>query len=365
MAVRGNPLFKIIDRYIGIPIVFVLGAFHLRRRKPVFGKSPRFVLLKTNAIGDTVLLEAIIQEIKASYRTSHITVICGFNNMELVKLIPNIDEIVCFAFSAPVKSLLAVRNLLSFDCLIDFGPWMRINAIISGFVHADFKIGFQRSRMYRHYVYDLAVIHQDDVHEIENYRNLLRAGSIFIHGYLPTFRTISQPLKNQYVILHPFPGGSMQLQRKWDSRKWCALAESIYKEYKYAVLISGGKNDFSEAHDMYVQLKKAGVQVELLAGRVTLKEMVVWLSNAEMVISVNTGIMHLAAAVGSKLVALHGATNPIRWGPLSDKAVIVQTGECCQPCISLGFESKCQQPRCMENMTVDMVWEAVRQCEKF
>ena len=67
----------------------------------------------------------------------------------------------------------------------------------------------------------------------------------------------------------------------------------------------------------------------------------------------------MSAAVGVPLIALHGATSDLRWGPLSDKAIVVKSGENCQPCISLGFESHCQNPKCMEHITVDMVLEKI------
>ena len=83
------------------------------------------------------------------------------------------------------------------------------------------------------------------------------------------------------------------------------------------------------------------------------------LERARLVVSVDTGIMHLAAAVHAPLVALQGPTSKKRWGPLSDRAVVVRVGEKCRPCISLGFESNCDNPICMKNITVDMVLDAV------
>lgn len=100
------------------------------------------------------------------------------------------------------------------------------------------------------------------------------------------------------------------------------------------------------------------------AGRYNLKEMENILGHAEFLVSVNTGIMHMGAAVGVPLIALHGATSVKRWGPLSDRARNIWTHEKCQPCISLGFESKCKDPICMKHITVDMVMDEIVSMEE-
>ena len=98
-----------------------------------------------------------------------------------------------------------------------------------------------------------------------------------------------------------------------------------------------------------------GIPAENIAGNYTLADMASVLQYSQLVVSVNTGIMHYAAAVGVPLVAIHGATSEVRWGPLSNNSVVVKSSPACQPCISLGFESNCTKPICMENVTVNMV----------
>ena len=126
-------------------------------------------------------------------------------------------------------------------------------------------------------------------------------------------------------------------------------------------MLSGAPSDRADAEHMESLLRERGVPAESIAGVYSLGEMIDVLAKAELVISVNTGIMHLAAAVRVPLIALHGATSELRWGPLSDRAVVVKSGEACQPCISLGFESKCTDPVCMRNITVDMVADEIEQ----
>ena len=149
------------------------------------------------------------------------------------------------------------------------------------------------------------------------------------------------------------------MQRRWQNECWLELAGKIQKKYGSTILLSGGPADSEEAVQFCTKLTKQGILAENIAGKYSLAEMASVLQYAQLVVSVNTGIMHYAAAVGVPLVAIHGATSEVRWGPLSNNSIVVKSNPNCQPCISLGFESNCTKPICMEKVTVNMVMTAV------
>lgn len=362
MKERNNPWMKCLDKWIGCPLVFVLGLFHRKKEAVCLDRidTPRIALIKTAAIGDTIVLSAMADEIKRQYPQSHITVICSNNNLSMVKLIRSVDDIFIFEMNKPLRSFSALRYLDRFDLLLDFGPWARINAVISWTVHADYKVGFKRTHMHRHYIYDQWVEHLDSVHEIDNYRNILRGAGIQPIGLLPAFELEKHDVMENtpYVVFHLYPGGSMENQRKWLESSWVELGKRLYQMHHVRILFSGANVDAKRAEYTAGLLQQGGVPAENIAGKYSLSDMITILAKARLVVSVNTGIMHLAAAVGVPLVALHGATSELRWGPLSDKAVVVQSGEPCHPCISLGFESNCDNPVCMEHISVGMVLDA-------
>lgn len=362
MRERNNPWMKRLDRWLGVPVLFALGMFH-RKRAPIKIyeiSAPKIVLIKTAAIGDTVVLSAMVDEIKQQYPKSQITVVCSKNNLAMVQLLRGVDDIYVFMMNHPLQSFVELRRLGRFDLLLDFGPWPRINGIISWMLHADYKVGFRRAHMYRHYAYDRWTQHLDTLHEIDNYRNVLRAAGIQTSGMQPFFPPLHHRVieEDPYVVFHQYPGGAMEEQRKWAEDKWVELGQKLYQKYCARILISGAKVDQSGAEHTEALLREQGIPANSIAGKYSLDSMIDILAHATLVVSVNTGIMHLAAAVRVPLVALHGATSEKRWGPLSDKAVVVKSGEPCQPCISLGFESDCTDPVCMQNITVDMVLRA-------
>lgn len=356
-AERNNPLLKKLDKWLGCPMLYFLGIFHKKRKQPNSYKN--IALIKTAAVGDTIVLSAMVAEIKKAIPKANITVICSKNNAAMVKTLSGIDKIEIFVMKSPYKSLQRIKSLGNYDLVLDFGPWPRINGLIAWQLTADFKVGFYRPDTHRHYIYDCKVEHSDKLHEIENYRNILRGAGIEPVGLLPDLRTNQRVRNDKYVVFHLFPGGAMDMQRRWLNERWVELAGAIYRKYGTKILLSGGSADSEEASQVCATLTAYGIPAESIAGKYSLADMASVLQYAKLVVSVNTGIMHYAAAVGAPLVAIHGATSEVRWGPLSNNSVVVKSSPACQPCISLGFESNCTKPICMENVTVNMVMSAV------
>jgi ADP-heptose:LPS heptosyltransferase len=79
------------------------------------------------------------------------------------------------------------------------------------------------------------------------------------------------------------------------------------------------------------------------------------MKRAALVVSGNTGVMHAAAAFGTKQVALHGPTNATLWGPVNKNAVIVKTSCPRCPCLRLGFEYHRNNGGCMELIGTESV----------
>ena len=106
-------------------------------------------------------------------------------------------------------------------------------------------------------------------------------------------------------------------------------------------------------------LRSRGLQAEPFAGMDGFKSLARMLQRARAVVSVNTGVMHLAAIVGAPTVSLNGPTNGARWGPVGPRALGVEApGEGCGY-LHLGFDFDGHGTDCMERITVDLVVAAV------
>jgi heptosyltransferase I len=91
----------------------------------------------------------------------------------------------------------------------------------------------------------------------------------------------------------------------------------------------------------------------------SLDELAAVFSRVAAVLCGNTGVMHLACAVNAPVAALHGPTDPRKWGPRSTISRVITAGLPCSPCLYLGFEYACRRNTCLESIEVKDVYAAL------
>ncbi len=131
------------------------------------------------------------------------------------------------------------------------------------------------------------------------------------------------------VILHP---GANWAHKRWPAERFGQLGERLQRD-GCAVVVSGGPNDQPLAHKVASRMTEPPA---MLAGKTTLRQLAACLEHAQLVVSNDTGITHLAAALKRPLIALYGPTLPSLTGPLGDprKIIVIHHPDCCPtvPC---------------------------------
>jgi ADP-heptose:LPS heptosyltransferase len=353
---RGNRRMRLLDRYLGIPIVFFAG--YCRRKGAIPVRPRRIGLLNTAAVGDTILMSGPLADLRAAYPESQIVYFSGPSNYEAACLLEGADVVVKLPVFSPLHAIRQVRAQ-NIDLLLDFGPWCRLNAIIAIFSGADFIAGFRTGDQGRHFGYDLVVDHSEHAHELENHRGLIRALGIR-PSHPPQLKC--SPDENQkvydfsrrFVVFHLWPGGSAARHKLWPLGRWVALAEDLAID-RYDVVFTAAA-DQRQLNDSVINAVNPSLRSRMRnAAGLSLRETVRLLARADLVVSVDTGVMHMAAALGVCLVALHGPSSPRRWGPIGDKAVVVEAPLSGCGFLSLGFEKARGAPPCMNAITYGMV----------
>jgi heptosyltransferase-1 len=145
---------------------------------------------------------------------------------------------------------------------------------------------------------------------------------------------------------------------KWETKLWpndrfASLADKIISEYKVKIVFTGSPHDDPIIQDILFSMKGRAMN---LAGRTTLKMLAALYEKAALVISTDTGPMHLAAAVGTPVVALFGPTAPWRTGPYGTGHQVITAEMGCSPC----FKRRCETINCMHRISVEQVLNGVR-----
>jgi len=357
MRIRGNPRLKLIDRTVGIPLL---------RAVSLIGKHPpaepsslgRVGLLKTAAIGDTLLMSGPIDDLRRALPNADLVLITGEDNAPVGELLGSrVDRHITISPRHPVAALRAVRRE-RFDALLDFGSWPRFDALLTTLSGARVRAGFATPRQSRHHGYDVVVQHSSDVHEIDNYRALVAAFGatnhvpprIALRSALPTDRFPSSP----FVVFHPWSGGYNGHLKEWSPSRWVELGIKLH-ERGWTVVITGAANEFDRARVIESALGGFGVLAYNVAGQYTLVELADFLAASEAVITVNTGVMHLAAMIGAVTVSLEGPTPVHRWGPIGPRVASVTSPLPDCGFLNLGFEYRHNRVDCMDRIIPDDV----------
>ncbi len=175
---------------------------------------------------------------------------------------------------------------------------------------------------------------------------LLRTQALAEHG-----------LDTQLPVLALCPGAEFGQAKRWPARYYAEVAEH-YVRQGWQVWIFGSKNDQPVGEEIRQQLIP-GLREEVcnLAGNTELAQAIDLMSCASAVISNDSGLMHVAAALQRPLVAIYGSTSTGFTPPLAEQVAVVRTGIDCSPC----FQRTCKfgHYKCLTDLPSSQVIEAL------
>jgi ADP-heptose:LPS heptosyltransferase len=368
---------------MGIPLVAASGWLRRRRAMPDPATVRRVGLLTSTTMGDTLLASGPIRDLRQIWPAAEFIFFAGRENRSAAELLPEIDDIVDFQLTRPWTAARAMRRS-EVDALVDFTPWQRVTALASSHSGAKFVAGFRRAGQHRHAGYDLAVEHRGDRHELENFRALVDglAAAAVARGDLPRADSgaaehAEPALRNDVwstsldekwrgaVVFHCWASGNLAELREWPADRWVELAQRLATSPKRRVVLTGGATDTARSTALAATMRQAGLDAEVFVAADGLRSVAALMRAAEILVSVNTGPMHLAAIAGAPTVGLSGPTNDARWGPRGTSAVGVQAPGADCGYLDLGWEwerdpnhGKTNVASCMERISVDEVMAA-------
>ena len=158
------------------------------------------------------------------------------------------------------------------------------------------------------------------------------------------------------VIIHPLAKWST---KQWPLENFARLADHLAARGA-SLVFTGGPDDRDAVESILDRMQRRKGTANL-TGETGLKELAALFSCADLVLSTDTGPMHLAAAVNAPLIALFGPTAPWRTGPYGSNHLILRKSLPCSPC----FKKKCATMECMKSITVEEVLKAAEEKIKF
>jgi lipopolysaccharide heptosyltransferase II len=148
--------------------------------------------------------------------------------------------------------------------------------------------------------------------------------------------------------------------KRWPARHWAALARRLADELGAVVILTGAPNEAPLAGDVE---RLAGRPLLNLCGQTSLPELKGLLAECDLVISGDSGPMHIACALGRPVIALHGPTDPAISGPTTPDAIVMRLDLWCSPCYDASATAECRfgNPACMKSLTPAAVYVVARE----
>ena len=336
------------------------------------------LIVKLSAIGDVIHTLPSLAALRKLYPEAHITWVIEEASADLITGHPHLDRVIVSRrkrwlreLGDPQKAGQALKEIKEFlkllrdrpyDLVIDFHGLFKsaMIVLISG---GRRKLGYDSMQELSGLFLNEKIPEDMGKHAVDRYLDLLRylkAPETLPEFFIP----ISEENKKRaeelleksgldrgerFVAVSPIALWETKL---WEDEKFARLCDRITGELGVKVVFTGSEK---EGMNKLIQSLMTKPSINL-GGMTTLRDLACIYRLSSLLITTDSGPMHIATAVGTPVIALFGPTSPLRTGPYGEGNVVIRKEMDCSPC----FLKKCESRRCMKDISVDDVFEAVK-----
>ena len=343
-----------------------------------FTKIKKIFVIRTDGLGDIVMSTPIFKALRDIFPYSHITLLSASWSKYLVEAMPTFDEIIYFdvpwivkgnkiLFKGLYQTIIKLRNK-NIDLAIDLRGDFRNNILMIlcgakyrvgfGITGCDFLLTHIATCYENHHPANMgqSLIDYINPENKEKYKMSLwvtEEAKKFVVEFLNQNRINYSSNDNLIVIIHP---AARWYGREWTIEGYAEIADKLIKEYNAKVIFTGSPDEIELTESIANLMKYKPI---IATGKTSLQQLLALLERSNLFIGVDSGPMHMATAMGNKVIALFGAARPEAVGPYGDGHIVVtkQNEFPCSPCA----QSVCKRSNdnCMKAITVEEVWNAI------
>jgi lipopolysaccharide heptosyltransferase II len=364
--------------YVTVPTVTVnvrpmMSLF--RRRSPIDLRTidaRRICLIKPSAFGDVVQTLPLLPVLRERFPNATISWAINQGLADLIDGHPQLDQIIPIDRGASLngwRKLLAQLRRQRFDLVFDLQGLLR-TAVMTAATRAPLRVGLQTAREGSHLACHMLL--PDTGKQVPAHLRYWKVAEALGMGRFRRETTVPirpdehtwakehlQPLSGRVLVVHP---GARWVTKRWPVERFAAVAAKARRFFGMTTVLIGSRDELPFALQVEHLLKRftPSAPVVNLAGQTSLRQLAAVLQHSLVLLSNDSGPMHLAAGLGTPVVGIFTCTSPQRSGPPGPMHELVSTQLAC----AASYKKHCpfrgeKHMACMEEIEIERVWAAV------
>lgn len=339
LASSGSPrikLLKLFDFLIGSIIAMAVKARE-EKEFPLTAAVKKVLVIRPGGMGDAVFLIPILGKLKRDRPELKVDILCEKRNSSVFESQPQIHDRI-YRYDTFKEFLEVFEN--SYDLIIDTEQWHYLSAVVAYSFKKRFTIGFA-TRPLRAKLFDLKVAYDIKAYELDNFKRLFaplntpvsditNIDSSFIVSEKCLTQT-KQKIPAKSISL--FLGGSIP-EKRLSLEQGLAIIRFIIAKGFCPVLLGG-----RDALELNREIEKniSGNRLLNFTAKTSLEESAALIKQSAAFVGTDSGLMHLACAVGTPVVAIFGPSRIEKWGPQGERHAVIAANAPCAPCANFGY----------------------------
>ncbi|HEX7734687.1 MAG TPA: lipopolysaccharide heptosyltransferase II [Ktedonobacteraceae bacterium] len=357
--------------------------------RPGTFQPKRILVVRLDLIGDLVLSMVLVRVLKRTYPEAEIDLISVPASAKVIEGDPDVTRLLGYdpnIWRRPkalvqsknwheLRELLQTLRGREYDLAISvFGKWAGALAALSG---ARRTLGFGRESfpgLMSDSVPGKHWTRGEKKHEVDYCLELAQAAGATIEAedryprlLIPTRVSdeveqilASAGAQTQHPLIACHVSANNGQSKRWPVPYWAALLDRLIREENAQIVLTGAPNDLPLIEKVTTRMREQPLN---LAGKTSLTQLAALLKRADLLISGDSGPMHMASAVETPIIAIHGPTDPALSGPVSHYATVLRSDIWCSPCYEARETADCRffTTQCMKNITPAQVFTVARE----
>jgi lipopolysaccharide heptosyltransferase II len=330
------------------------------------------LVISVNWLGDAVFSTPVFHALKVKYPKANVTALCVPRVREVLAMCPDVDEVIVYDEDGEDRPLLSKLTLIhrlrtkKFDAVFILRKSFS-RTLLTALAGIPVRVGFAAPWWKVFLTTVVSEAGMDEQHRSDVYLRVVEAAGIEVRDRTCRLKAKPELLKGWHdrlvamgvaegervVVVNT--GGNWDL-KQWPLERFAELVKAIHTRKMGRVILPGAAKDVERVKKIATL---SGTEPLIVAGETGLSCLAGLFSCADVLVTADTGPLHLASALGTKVVALFGPTSPEITGPRGvGRSVVIRKDVGCNkaPCYYL----ECSDNRCMKAIEVEDVLQTLQ-----